>query len=126
MIAPVRICTPTNPASRAAIQGRRQKEFPSSLSDLDQRHSRIFCYAAPMAAKFVSIDHDSPLLLPPDLRDWLPPGHMVHFIMDAVKALDLSEARVNERHPGSSSAAIRQAARGSPPPLLLPIRTQDR
>ena len=23
------LCTPTNPASRAAIQGRRQKEFPS-------------------------------------------------------------------------------------------------
>jgi transposase len=55
-----------------------------------------------MAAKFVSIDHDSPLLLPPDLRDWLPPGHMVHFIMDAVDALDLSEARVNERGTGSA------------------------
>ena len=55
-----------------------------------------------MAAKFVSIDHDSPLLPPPDLRDWLPPGHMVHFIMDAVKALDLSEARVNQRGTGSA------------------------
>jgi len=48
-----------------------------------------------MAARFVFIDHDSPLLLPPDLRDWLPSGHMVHFIMDAVKALDLSEAARN-------------------------------
>jgi transposase len=55
-----------------------------------------------MAARFVFIDHDSPLLLPPDLRDWLPPGHMVHFVMDAVKALDLSEARVNERSTGSA------------------------
>lgn len=55
-----------------------------------------------MASKFVSIDHDSPLLLPPDLRDWLPPGHMVHFIMDAVDALDLSAARVNERGTGSA------------------------
>jgi len=36
-----------------------------------------------MAARFVSIGHDTPLFLPPDLRDWLPPGHMVHFIMDA-------------------------------------------
>ncbi len=37
-----------------------------------------------MAAKFVNIDRDTPLLLPPDLRDWLGAGHMVHFIMDAV------------------------------------------
>ena len=55
-----------------------------------------------MPAKFVPIDHDSPLLLPPDLRDWLPPGHMVHFIMDAVDALDLSKAQVNERGTGSA------------------------
>jgi transposase len=55
-----------------------------------------------MAAKFVSIDHDSPLLLPPDLRDWLPEDHMVHFIMDAIKALDLSSARVNTRGTGSA------------------------
>jgi hypothetical protein len=44
-----------------------------------------------MAARFVPIDHNSPLLLPPDLRDWLPPGHMVNFIIDAVEELDLSE-----------------------------------
>ena len=55
-----------------------------------------------MAAKFVSIDHDSPLLLPPDLRDWLPNDHMVHFIMDAINALDLSAARVNINGTGSA------------------------
>ncbi|MDA7882500.1 transposase [Akkermansiaceae bacterium] len=55
-----------------------------------------------MPAKFVCVDHDTPLLLPPDLRDWLQPGHMVHFIMDAVAALDLSAARVNERGTGSA------------------------
>lgn len=55
-----------------------------------------------MAAKFVNVDHDSPLLLPPDLRDWVEAGHMVHFIMDAVDALDLSAARVNERGTGSA------------------------
>ena len=55
-----------------------------------------------MAAKFVNIDHETPLLLPPDLRDWVEPDHMVHFIMDAVDALDLSTARVNERGTGSA------------------------
>ena len=48
-----------------------------------------------MAVRFVNIDHDTPMLLPPDLRDWVSPDHMVHFIMDAVDALDLSRARVN-------------------------------
>ena len=55
-----------------------------------------------MAAKFVHIDHDTPLLLPPDLRDWIAPDHMVHFVMDAVEALDLSEAKINERGTGSA------------------------
>jgi len=55
-----------------------------------------------MAARFVSIDHDTPLLLPPDLRDWLPPDHMVHFIMDAVGLLDLSAAKVNVRGTGNA------------------------
>ena len=55
-----------------------------------------------MAAKFVNIDRDTPLLLPPDLRDWVKADHMVHFIIDAVDALDLSSARVNERGTGSA------------------------
>lgn len=55
-----------------------------------------------MAAKFVNIDRDTPLLLPPDLRDWVKPDHMVHFVMDAVDALDLSAAIVNERGTGSA------------------------
>lgn len=55
-----------------------------------------------MAARFVNVDHDTPLLLPPNLRDWVPADHMVHFIMDAVAALDLSAARVNERGTGSA------------------------
>jgi transposase len=54
-----------------------------------------------MAASFVNIDHDTPLLLPPDLRQWVPADHLVHFIMDAVGELDLSVAKVNERGSGS-------------------------
>ena len=55
-----------------------------------------------MSARFVNIDHDTPLLLPPDLRDWVSPGHMVHFVMEAVVALDLSLAHTNERGTGSA------------------------
>ena len=33
---------------------------------------------------------DQLLLLPPALQDWLPEGHLAHFISDVVDALDLS------------------------------------
>ena len=53
-----------------------------------------------MPTRLVSVDHDTPLLLPPDLREWVPAGHLVHFILDAVGQLDLRTARVNERGTG--------------------------
>ena len=28
------------------------------------------------------------MLLPPDVRDWLPAGHLVWFLLDVVAALD--------------------------------------
>jgi transposase len=55
-----------------------------------------------MSVRFVNIDHDTPMLLPPDLRDWVSSDHMVHFVMDAVVELDLSRARTNERGTGSA------------------------
>jgi transposase len=55
-----------------------------------------------MAARFVQIDHDTPMLLPPDLREWVSADHMVHFIMDAVEALDLGKAKVNQRGTGDA------------------------
>ena len=50
------------------------------------------------------------MLLPPDLRDWVPADHLVHFVIDAVEQLDLSKARVNERGTGSEQY---------PPAMLL-------
>lgn len=55
-----------------------------------------------MAARFITVDHDTALLLPPDLRDWVPEDHMVNFIMDAVRLLNLDKARVNERGTGDA------------------------
>ena len=55
-----------------------------------------------MAARFVTIDHDTPLLLPPDLRDWVPENHLVHFVMDAVGLLNLGSAQTNQRGTGSA------------------------
>jgi len=32
-----------------------------------------------MAQNFLACDRDQPLLLPPDLRDWLPADHLAWF-----------------------------------------------
>jgi transposase len=41
------------------------------------------------------------MLLPPDLREWVPEDSMVHFIIDAVESLDIQGFSVNERGSGS-------------------------
>ena len=55
-----------------------------------------------MSTRFISIDHNQPLLLPPDLRDWIPDDDLVHFVIAAVNGLDLSVFRVNVRGSGSA------------------------
>lgn len=41
--------------------------------------------------KFISYSQDQDSLLPPSLRDWLPEGHLAHFVSDSVDSFDLSE-----------------------------------
>jgi len=65
-----------------------------------------------MAARFVNIDYDTPLMLPPNLREWVPAGHLAHFILDAVEELDLRQIKVNERGTGSEQY---------PPRMLLAL-----
>jgi transposase len=65
-----------------------------------------------MATRFVLIDRETPLLLPPDLRDWVPASHLVHFVLDAVAALDVRQVKVNERGTGSEQY---------PPPMMLAL-----
>ena len=43
-----------------------------------------------MAYNFLRAERDQPFLLPPDLRDWLPDGHLAWFILDVVDQLDLT------------------------------------
>src|SRR5438128_3697903 len=44
-----------------------------------------------MGKTFRSYDLNQRLLLPPDLRDWLPDDHLALYISDVVEQLDLSE-----------------------------------
>jgi transposase len=42
-----------------------------------------------MAYNFLPSGRDQAYLLPPDLRDWLPPEHLAWFVLDVVDQLDL-------------------------------------
>jgi transposase len=54
-----------------------------------------------MPARFVDLDLQTPMFLPYDLQEWVPAGHIVHFILDAVEQLPITDFRVNERGSGS-------------------------
>jgi hypothetical protein len=43
-----------------------------------------------MPQNFLRWDQDQELLLPPNVRDWLPEGHLALFIQDTVAVLDLA------------------------------------
>jgi transposase len=60
-----------------------------------------------MAFGYRAVDRDQPFLLPPDMRDWLPAGHLAWFVIDAVAVLDLSrfEARCTPRGSAAGRAA---------------------
>jgi hypothetical protein len=37
-----------------------------------------------MGARFVSVDRETPMLVPPDLQDWGPEDDLVPFVIEAV------------------------------------------
>jgi transposase len=55
-----------------------------------------------MARRFQNIDRNTPMLLPPDLRDWVAEDDLVHFIIGAVERLPLSTFAVHEKGCGDA------------------------
>jgi transposase len=55
-----------------------------------------------MAPRFQNMDRNTPLLLPPDLRDWVAQDDLVHFIISAVERLPLSPFAVNQKGCGDA------------------------
>ena len=43
-----------------------------------------------VAREFKAVDRDTPMLLPPDLREWLPEDHLAYLVLGLVDQLDLS------------------------------------
>jgi transposase len=58
-----------------------------------------------MPQNFLSCDRAQPMLLPPDLRDWLDDDHLAWFVIDAVSELDLEPFYAAYRADGHGAAA---------------------
>ena len=67
-----------------------------------------------MAYNFIDCDRNQLFLLPPSMRDWLPEGHLVWFILDAVDQLDLSSVYRRYRSDGWGRAAY-------PPQMMVAL-----
>jgi transposase len=59
-----------------------------------------------MPQNFVSPQRDQPLLLPVDMREWLPEDDLAFVVLDAVATLDLGEFRRRYRADGHGRAAF--------------------
>jgi transposase len=58
-----------------------------------------------MPRNLLACNRDQPLLLPPDLRDWLPEDHLAWFVIEAVEGLDLEPFYAAYRADGHGRAA---------------------
>ena len=54
-----------------------------------------------MSERFVNVDRKTPMLLPRDMREWVPEDDLVHFVIEAVESMSMGCFRVNERGAGS-------------------------
>src|SRR4051794_9296605 len=55
-----------------------------------------------MGQRFVVCDREQSFLMPPDVREWLPPRHLAWFVIDAVAEMDLEAFYVAYRVDGRS------------------------
>jgi transposase len=54
-----------------------------------------------MGERLVNVDRETPMLLPVDMRQWVPEDDLVHFVINAVETMNLSALAVNQRGSGS-------------------------
>jgi len=62
-----------------------------------------------MPQNFVGCDREQAFLLPPDVREWLPVGHLAWFVIDAVETMDLSAFYAAYRPDGRGRPAYEPA-----------------
>ena len=60
-----------------------------------------------MAKDYLPVDRDQAFLLPPDMRDWLPEGHAVWLVIEAVRRMDTSAFHARRGTGGAGAAGYR-------------------
>ena len=68
-----------------------------------------------MDTRFKTVDRQTPLLMSPDMRSWVPDDDLVHFVLLAVEGVPMSTFSVNRRGSGSEQY----------PPRMLLARELD-
>src|ERR671912_2890674 len=58
-----------------------------------------------MGQSFIACDREQSFLMPPDVREWLPEGHLAWFVIDAVGEMKLDAFYAAYRHDGRSRPA---------------------
>ena len=58
-----------------------------------------------MGQNFLTCDREQPLLLPPDLHDWLDEDHLAWFVIQSIEELDLDAFYASYRADGHGRAA---------------------
>ena len=79
-----------------------------------------------MAQNFFTCDREQPLLLPPDLHDWLDEDHLAWFVIEAIEELDLDAFYTSYRADGHGAAppgSRRSSRYGRTENLNLPRRS---
>jgi transposase len=89
-----------DPLTRASLLRKRLLWGP-----LRQAAEQADGIGSAMAYNFLACDRDQAFLLPPDLRDWLPSGHLAWFVLDVVDQLDLGPFLKAYRADGHGRAA---------------------
>src|ERR1700733_7083934 len=67
-----------------------------------------------MAKGYIPVNRDQQFLVPPDMREWLPKGHLVWWILDVVDRLDTKALHRQRRRGGQGRA-------GYDPDMLLAL-----
>src|SRR4051794_39231906 len=58
-----------------------------------------------MGARFIGLDREQVFLMPPSVRDWVPEGHLLWTVLEAVGELDLSAFYADYRADGHGRPA---------------------
>src|ERR671913_862230 len=59
-----------------------------------------------MGQNFIGCDRAQTFLMPPDVREWLPEGHLAWFVLDSVAQMDLAAFYGAYRQDGHGRAAF--------------------